>query len=129
MRCTATAKTTGERCRRGAIHGGTVCKKHGGAAPQVKRRAQERLRELVHPALDRLEKAINDPKDKQGVRAARDILDRVGETRRQQQVDMASQADTLDPGRDKLTDDQLDRLIDLLDADELEAQSEASQEE
>src|SRR5437763_6410607 len=37
--CTATAKSTGKRCRCYAITGGTVCRLHGGAAPQVKYRA------------------------------------------------------------------------------------------
>lgn len=41
--CTATAKSTGERCQKAAIKGGTVCYHHGGAADQVKRKAQERL--------------------------------------------------------------------------------------
>lgn len=43
-RCTAKAKSTGERCRRAAIHGANVCPKHGGSLPQVKRKAKERLR-------------------------------------------------------------------------------------
>jgi hypothetical protein len=42
-RCTATAKSTGSRCKRYAIAGGTVCVRHGGMAPHVKRKAQERL--------------------------------------------------------------------------------------
>lgn len=42
-RCTATAKSTGERCQKDAIKGGTVCHLHGGSAPQVKAKAQERL--------------------------------------------------------------------------------------
>ena len=41
--CTATAKSTGERCQRPAIKGGTVCYQHGGAAGQVQKKAQERL--------------------------------------------------------------------------------------
>lgn len=43
QQCTATAKSTGERCQNPAIKGGTVCHQHGGAAPQVKAKAQERL--------------------------------------------------------------------------------------
>ncbi|HXG90347.1 MAG TPA: hypothetical protein VNJ02_18635 [Vicinamibacterales bacterium] len=56
--CSAKSKTTGVRCRRTAIPGGTVCYYHGGAAPQVKRAAKERLRELLFPALDKLEKLM-----------------------------------------------------------------------
>jgi hypothetical protein len=41
--CTATAKSTGERCRRSPIAGGIVCRVHGGAAPRVKAAAARRL--------------------------------------------------------------------------------------
>lgn len=41
-RCTATARRTGERCRKSPIIGGTVCRSHGGAAPQVRRAAMAR---------------------------------------------------------------------------------------
>ncbi len=42
-RCTATAKATGERCKRAAAPGGTVCVKHGGGAPQVRAAAARRV--------------------------------------------------------------------------------------
>jgi hypothetical protein len=42
-RCRATAKLTGERCLRYANRGGRVCYLHGGRAPQVQRKARERL--------------------------------------------------------------------------------------
>jgi hypothetical protein len=48
-RCTATSKRSGKRCQGAPIHGGTVCWKHGGAAPQVRRRAAERLADLIDP--------------------------------------------------------------------------------
>jgi hypothetical protein len=41
-RCTATNRA-GQRCGRWAIKGGSVCKNHGGAAPQVAAKANERL--------------------------------------------------------------------------------------
>lgn len=44
-RCTGTAKSTGARCKRRPIPGGTVCVKHGGGAPQVRNAAQARLRQ------------------------------------------------------------------------------------
>lgn len=47
--CRANAKATGVQCKRGAIPGGTVCKKHGGGAPQVIAKAQERLADLIDP--------------------------------------------------------------------------------
>ncbi len=42
-RCTATVRATGERCRRRAIKGATVCSVHGGQLPRVKARAAERV--------------------------------------------------------------------------------------
>lgn len=41
-RCSAHRKN-GEPCRAWAINGGRVCRMHGGAAPQVRRKAGERL--------------------------------------------------------------------------------------
>lgn len=43
IQCTAKAKTTGKRCGRYAIPGGTVCVNHGGKSPQVKDAAVRRL--------------------------------------------------------------------------------------
>lgn len=43
--CTATANRTGQRCAMAAMKGGTVCRVHGGRAPQVKRAAKRRLSE------------------------------------------------------------------------------------
>ena len=42
IRCNAT-RPNGSRCKREAADGGVVCDQHGGAAPQVRRRAAERL--------------------------------------------------------------------------------------
>ena len=42
-KCTAKSKTSGKRCAQFAIPGGTVCRFHGGAAPQVQKSAKERL--------------------------------------------------------------------------------------
>jgi hypothetical protein len=50
--CSATAKATKARCRRSAIMGGTVCMKHGGSAPQVREKANERLRDMLEDAID-----------------------------------------------------------------------------
>jgi hypothetical protein len=50
-RCTATAKGTGERCKRRPIPGGTVCVKHGGGAPAVRAAAEQRQVEAAADAL------------------------------------------------------------------------------
>jgi hypothetical protein len=41
-------------CKNFPISGGTVCHKHGGRAPAVKRKAEKRLLAMVEPALVRL---------------------------------------------------------------------------
>lgn len=46
--CRATSRA-GRQCRNTAIPGGAVCKYHGGAAPQVQRKAAERLADLIDP--------------------------------------------------------------------------------
>lgn len=53
MKCSAVAKSSGNQCRRDAILGGTVCQVHGGAAPQVKRKAAERIAEARDFAIQR----------------------------------------------------------------------------
>jgi hypothetical protein len=72
-------RTNGEPCRALAIRGANVCYVHGGAAPQVKLAAEERIRALVDPSLNRIAKAIDDDENPQlALAAARDILDRAG---------------------------------------------------
>lgn len=51
-RCQATSKSTQLQCRRLPIPGGTVCRTHGGAAPQVIEAARRRL--LAAEANDQL---------------------------------------------------------------------------
>jgi hypothetical protein len=58
--CTATAKSTGERCQRPAIKGGTVCYQHGGASEQVQNKAQERLDEIADSATADFQDRLND---------------------------------------------------------------------
>lgn len=72
-------RTNGDPCRGLAISGGTVCYVHGGAAPQTRLAAEDRIRALVDPALYRIEKTIGDDHNPQlALAAARDILDRAG---------------------------------------------------
>ena len=44
--CTAKSKQSGQRCKRPAIKGGTVCFVHGGAAPAVKAKAARNMEEI-----------------------------------------------------------------------------------
>ena len=55
MRCKAHSKQTGQQCKRTPIPGGTVCRYHGGLAPQVQAAAKERLKAMQPLALDTLE--------------------------------------------------------------------------
>jgi hypothetical protein len=41
--CIATSKRSGDQCKRAAVPGATVCKMHGGGAPQVRAAAAKRL--------------------------------------------------------------------------------------
>ncbi len=78
-RCTAKSKQSGERCKQPAIHGGTVCRFHGGAAPQVQQAAKERLAALVDPAIGRLAELIAQKEFPSTAYAAvKDVLDRNG---------------------------------------------------
>jgi hypothetical protein len=75
--CTATSKQTHQRCKQPVVLGAQVCYYHGGAAPEVKHAAQERLRALQHPAIDRLGKLIDqDEFPTVAYAASKDVLDR-----------------------------------------------------
>lgn len=79
--CRAKSKTTGNRCRQPAIPGGTTCVYHGGQAPQVRRKADLRLAQLVEPAIAQLARELvntttGTPMSR--LRALENILDRSG---------------------------------------------------
>jgi len=76
--CTATSKQTGKQCGSTPPPGFTVCQWHGGGAPQVRAKAEERLRDLVDPAINRLEKLIDATYDAVALAAVKDVLDRAG---------------------------------------------------
>lgn len=82
--CRATSKATGKPCGRTAEPGATVCRYHGGAAPQVKRKATLRLLELVDPAIATLARTMTDANAPHAarLRAAENVLDRAGVPRK-----------------------------------------------
>lgn len=70
--CTARSKQTGERCKQRPVKGGTVCRFHGGRAPQVAAAAVQR--ELEAKAGELLSRMIWNP-------SAVPVTDSVGEMR------------------------------------------------
>jgi hypothetical protein len=79
IRCNAT-RPNGSRCKREAEDGAVVCDQHGGTAPQVRRRAAERLIMTADRAAENLVRMMEDAEVPFGVRAkiAQDLLDRAG---------------------------------------------------
>jgi hypothetical protein len=72
-------KRNGKPCEAWAIEGGSVCRMHGGGAPQVKRSAALRLAMMVDPALEVLLRTVRQKKDKKlAFAAAQDVLNRNG---------------------------------------------------
>ena len=72
--CRATSRSTGRRCGRPAIPGGTVCRYHGGAAPQVVKKAAERLTEARDDALGHLHAAVTTSGDQTDPRVLLDVV-------------------------------------------------------
>jgi hypothetical protein len=66
-------------CRNWVMRGQTVCRMHGGSSPQALKKAEERLRDLEHPAISRVAELI-DHAESDAVRfaAARYILELLG---------------------------------------------------
>ena len=76
-RCTA-HKKDGNRCKKAAIRGGTVCATHGGSAPQVKDAARQRLLAAADPAAARLVELLDSDDERVRLGAIKDLLDRSG---------------------------------------------------
>lgn len=77
LSCTARGKRSGKRCTRPVVPGCTVCRYHGGAAPQVRAAGLERLRQMQEMAIDRLQAlALDGQYPSTSYQAVRDILDR-----------------------------------------------------
>ena len=70
IRCNGTLQS-GKRCRREAIEGSVVCEIHGGLAPQVRRRAAERVLLTADEAIQVVKSFISDPTVPAGVRHPR----------------------------------------------------------
>jgi hypothetical protein len=76
-RCVA-HKKNGDQCRLRPMTGSAVCQKHGGMAPQVRRKAAERLALASEIAAERMVAFMVDPEVPYAVRLAamKDVLDR-----------------------------------------------------
>ncbi|MBO0811250.1 MAG: hypothetical protein J2P23_04300 [Microlunatus sp.] len=79
----------GEQCSAPAVNGATVCRYHGGATPQVQRKARLRILELVDPAIATLAREMTNSKARpiERVKAAEAILNRAGLSDRNTAVD------------------------------------------
>lgn len=78
QRCTAHGKHSKKPCKNPAIMGGTVCRMHGGAAPQVMLAAEERLKAMEIPALIRLDELMHQKEfPSVAIAAVKDALDRI----------------------------------------------------
>ncbi len=78
MKCTA-KRSDGQPCKANAIKGGNVCRVHGGSAPQVRAKAQQRLNEAIDPAtveLIRLATTAENERDR--ITAIKEIFERAG---------------------------------------------------
>jgi hypothetical protein len=76
-RCSAKSKRSGKPCTMPAIAGGTVCRMHGGAAPQVRQAALERLMAYQDRAIDRLFGLVEqEAYPSTAMQAVKDVLDR-----------------------------------------------------
>lgn len=79
-------KKNGDPCKRPPMNGATVCRSHGGAAPQVVAAARRRLMGASNNVAVLLLKIAEDEKTPPAVRLAaiKDVLDRAGVTVKQE---------------------------------------------
>lgn len=120
-RCTATSRSTGERCGRASALGQFVCDKHGAKAPLSIQAAKERMAILVEPAMEVLYRATRSAppcatcgrsdadRDPTAVRAAQIILDRSGH-----HPTLTLEAGPAPNPYEDLTDDQLIEKLEVM---------------
>jgi hypothetical protein len=72
--CVARSKQSGNQCSKQAIPGGTVCRYHGGKAPQVQAKAVARLTQARDMALDRLIEQLEPPENEFSAIEVKDLL-------------------------------------------------------
>lgn len=88
--CGKYSRRTGQPCKSLAVLGSTVCRMHGGSAPQVKKAAGDRLALMVDSLISEMYRiAISDKSSAVRVQAAKDLLDRAG-LKPKERVEMAS---------------------------------------
>lgn len=82
--CTA-HKRNGDRCNNPPVRGTSVCRMHGGSAPQVKAKANQRLVDMIMPAMRELRRVIDSKtaSDADKLKAVNMILNRTGYNERQ----------------------------------------------
>lgn len=80
LRCTASYRKDGLRCRREALPGTNVCGSHGGLVPAVRAKAATRIGMSVDDAVQRLLGMLDDPavQSRDKVKVLHDLLDRGG---------------------------------------------------
>lgn len=103
VQCTATNRL-GERCKRYAVEGSSVCRLHGGASPLARAAAKKMLLALVPDAIEVLKEALDGDVriDVVQLRAALAVLDRAGFGPRQT-ISIDAEPEALK----KLTDEEL----------------------
>ncbi len=90
---------------------------HGGGAPQVRRKAEERLKELEHPAIDRIKKTINREGDESAavaLTASMNLLDRTGHKPIDRHQDVPVESEESKELRKEFTLDELKQLLQVV---------------